>query len=209
MKKDRKNLLLPAVALVVVCLAVVTFSGRNKTTGTSSNNASSRVQTQNRETSQEIEQAAVQETAQAEDEETAQADAQESGNVTVIAEGEALKIPVSEVTTDASFFPVEVDGTQMEVIAVKGSDGTIRTAFNTCQICYSSGRGYYVQQGDVLVCQNCGSRFTVDQVEIENGGCNPWPIFEEDKTITDEYVEIAYDFLKESKEIFSNWKNAY
>lgn len=29
----------------------------------------------------------------------------------------------------------------------------IRTAFNTCQVCYSSGKGYYVQSGNVLVCQ--------------------------------------------------------
>jgi len=40
----------------------------------------------------------------------------------------------------------------MEVLALKAKDRTIRTALNTCQVCYASGKGYYVQEGDVLVC---------------------------------------------------------
>ena len=46
--------------------------------------------------------------------------------------GGNLTIPVDELTENAVFYPVNVDGTEMEVIAVKTSDGTIRTAFNTC-----------------------------------------------------------------------------
>lgn len=120
-----------------------------------------------------------------------------------------LVIPVSEISEKAKFYPVSVDGTQMEVIAVKAPDGTIRTAFNTCQICYGSGRGFYKQEGDQLVCQNCGNRFSMDLVEVESGGCNPWPIFDEDKTVTDESITIPSDFFKESRQIFANWKTAY
>lgn len=126
--------------------------------------------------------------------------------VQIISQGESLVIPTSEVTTTASFYPIEVDGTQMEVLAVRDSQGTIRTAFNTCQICYASGRGYYVQQGNALVCQNCGNRFTVDQVEIQTGGCNPWPIFPENKTQTEDAITISYEFLSEATKIFANWK---
>lgn len=129
-----------------------------------------------------------------------------AGTVQVIEEGGSLVIPVSEVSTTVSFYPVEVDGTSMEILAVKDSEGKVRTAFNTCQVCYSSGRGYYVQDGDTLVCQNCGNRFTVDDVEVESGGCNPWPIFEEDKTVGDDSIEISYDFLSASKAAFENWK---
>lgn len=132
-----------------------------------------------------------------------------SSEAITIAEGESLVIPVSEVTSTASFYKVNVDGTEMEVLAVKDSQGNIRTAFNTCQVCYASGRGYYVQDGNVLVCQNCGNQFTVDHVEVESGGCNPWPIFSGNKTVTDESIEISYDFLKESREIFANWKTDY
>ena len=134
------------------------------------------------------------------------ADAAEAEDVQIIEEGGSLVISKADVSSSAVFYPIEVDGTRMEVLAVEDSDGNIRTAFNTCQICYSSGRGYYVQEGDALVCQNCGNVFTVDQVEIESGGCNPWPIFAENKTETDESIEISYEFLKESKDIFENWK---
>lgn len=123
-----------------------------------------------------------------------------------ISSGESLKIPVKEISEKASFYSVEVDGTQMEVIAVKDSDGNIRTAFNTCQICYDSGNGYYKQEGNELVCQNCGNSFTMEQIGESAGGCNPWPILEEDKTETDSEVKISYDFLKESSDIFENWK---
>ena len=123
-----------------------------------------------------------------------------------IAAGEFLTIQTSEIDSTAAFFPIEVDGTEMEVLAVRASDGTVRTAFNTCQSCFTSGRGYYVQEGNDLVCQNCGFHFTPDQVEIQSGGCNPWPIFEENKTVTEDEIQISYDFLKESSAIFEYWK---
>lgn len=89
-----------------------------------------------------------------------------SGVTFVIAVGECLDIPISEITETVSFYPVMIDETEMEILAVKASDGTVRTAFNTCQMCYSSGNGYYVQNGKYLICQNCGSRFTADEVEV-------------------------------------------
>ena len=61
-------------------------------------------------------------------------------------------IQIDEITPAAKFYPVDVEGTRMEVIAVRASDGSVRTAFNTCQVCYDSGRGYYVQEGSALVC---------------------------------------------------------
>ncbi|MDR1299800.1 MAG: DUF2318 domain-containing protein [Oscillospiraceae bacterium] len=120
-----------------------------------------------------------------------------------------LVIPLSEISETAKFYPVEIDGTQMEVVAVEAPDGTVRTAFNTCQVCYDSGRGYYEQDGDALVCQNCGNRFAMDRVEIESGGCNPWPIFPEYKTTDAENITISHEFLSEAKVIFSNWRLEY
>lgn len=121
-------------------------------------------------------------------------------------EGAGLTIPVAEITETPSFYPVTVGKTDMEIIAVKAPDGTIRTAFNTCQICYSSGRGYYELSGGKLVCQNCGNRFSTNQLEVESGGCNPWPIFAKDKTVTDSDITISQDFLESSVKIFANWK---
>ena len=123
-----------------------------------------------------------------------------------IKEGEKLVIPISDLSEKATFYPVEVDGTEMEVIAGKDSQGKIRTAFNTCQVCYDSGNEYYRQLGEELVCQNCGNSFTMDVVGETGGGCNPVPILEENRTVTDSEIQISYEFLKESSDIFANWK---
>lgn len=56
------------------------------------------------------------------------------------------------------------------------------------------------------VCQNCGNRFELDQIEKIKGGCNPVPITEENKTDDGEYIVISKDFLEQNKELFSNWK---
>lgn len=126
-----------------------------------------------------------------------------------VQKGGNVVIDKNEIGTSATFYPYEVEGVELEVMAVKASDGTIRTAFNTCQICYASGRGYYKQQGEALICQNCGNAFTADDVQVLAGGCNPVPIFGEDKTETEESIEIREDFLKESKDIFLNWRANY
>lgn len=118
-----------------------------------------------------------------------------------------LVIPISTITETATFYPAEIDGTKLEVLAVKAPDGTIRTAFNTCQVCYSSGRGYYVQEGDVLVCQNCGNRFGMGDVEVTKGGCNPVPVGAENKTVDNDNITISKEFLTQATVIFSNWKN--
>lgn len=117
-----------------------------------------------------------------------------------------IVIQVKEVTEKPTFYPATIDGINLEVIAVKASDGSIRTAFNTCQVCYSSGKGYYKVEGDELVCQNCGNRFTMDDVEVTKGGCNPVPITSEYKKVDDETITVTKDVLTQATEIFKNWK---
>jgi hypothetical protein len=117
-----------------------------------------------------------------------------------------LSILKKEVTSTAKFYPYTAEGVKMEVIAVKASDGTVRTAFNTCQVCNNSGRGYYIQEGDELVCQNCGNRFQIDKVEKIKNGCNPVPITPDLKTDDGKYITISKSLLVKAKGLFSNWK---
>ncbi len=118
-----------------------------------------------------------------------------------------MVIDKSKITSTAAFFPYQSGDTKMEVLAVKATDGTVRTAFNTCQVCYSSGRGYYKLDGETLVCQNCGNRFSPDQVEKQKGGCNPVGITSEYKTEDEKQITMTKDFFEEAKGIFANWKN--
>lgn len=117
-----------------------------------------------------------------------------------------LVIRITDITEDAKFIAYDGLDTEMEIIAVKASDGTVRTAFNTCQVCYSSGRGYYKQEGGRLVCQNCGNSFGMDDVEVTKGGCNPFPITSDYKTETADTVTIPGEFLEAAQVIFENWK---
>ena len=116
-----------------------------------------------------------------------------------------LVIQIADITENALFFPVDIDGVRMEVLAVKAPDGSIRTAFNTCQVCYASGRGYFVQTGTLLVCQNCGNRYRMSQIERQAGGCNPVPIFPANKTITADTITISREYLRQAKAIFERW----
>lgn len=117
-------------------------------------------------------------------------------SVTSIKKDGYLAIPIADLSQTASFYKADLDGTEVELVALKDSKGNLRTAFNACQVCYSSGKGYYVQDGNYLVCQNCGNSFTIDQVGIASGGCNPWPILDSDRTVTDDEIQISYDVLK-------------
>lgn len=132
--------------------------------------------------------------------------AQSGGTARPVTVDADLVIPLAEVGERAAFYPVLIEGTRLEVIAVKAPDGSIRTAFNTCQVCYGSGRGYYEQRGNLLVCQNCGNRFRMSQVEVRSGGCNPVPIFPANKTVDDKDITISREFLIRAKGIFANWK---
>ena len=117
-----------------------------------------------------------------------------------------MVIQISDITETATYYGYDELDTYIEVLAVKSSDGTIRTAFNTCQVYYASGRGYYIQQGDDLICQNCGNRFRMNDVEVTRGGCNPVPISIDMKEITDATITIPKALFAEAEIIYANWK---
>lgn len=130
-----------------------------------------------------------------------------SSNGTTVSSGGDLTIQKSEITETAKFYPYNAGGTNLEILAVKAADGSIRTAFNTCQVCNGSPRAYYKQQGDVLICQNCGNRFEMDMIEQERGGCNPIPIMKDEKTDDGTNIIISEDFIVKNKNLFTaNWK---
>ncbi len=132
--------------------------------------------------------------------------AAEIGKPEPSAAAQDLLIPVAGITDQPAFYPYTANGRDMEILAVTASDGTVRTAFNTCQVCYGSGRGYYKVDGEELVCQNCGNRFGFDQVALKQGGCNPVPIAEEDRSEVDGNIVISASYLNTASVLFENWK---
>ena len=134
--------------------------------------------------------------------------AEPAASTQAAAQGDAedLVIPVADLTGKPQFFAYNAEGNDMEIIALTASDGSIRTAFNTCQVCYSSGKGYYKVEGNGLVCQNCGNTFGFDDISVTRGGCNPVPISEKDRPEQDGNLVISAGYLSDASQLFENWK---
>lgn len=133
--------------------------------------------------------------------------AEEQGGAALLSEdGGAVAVDTAELSAAASFYDYDADGTTVELFAVEASDGSIRLALNTCQVCNGSPYAYFVQDGDYFICQNCRNRFASTQVGLVSGGCNPVPITEENYSVQDGKILISAEFLKENAVRFANWK---
>jgi len=74
---------------------------------------------------------------------------------------------------NAHFFRLADGGKEVSFFIVKGSDGALHTAFDACDVCFKEKKGY-VQQGDQMVCKNCGKKFPIARIgAASGGGCNP------------------------------------
>jgi len=87
-----------------------------------------------------------------------------------------LTIPLNEVSDGkAHYYAIDLDGKEIRFFVVRSKDGIIRAAFDACDVCYKSKKGYS-QQGDFMVCNNCGMRFHSTRINVVKGGCNPSPL---------------------------------
>ena len=88
-----------------------------------------------------------------------------------------LEIPTEDINDGkAHHFNVKAaDGTLVTFFTLKSRDGIIRAAIDACDVCYKSGKGYE-QEGDFMVCQNCGQKFSSNKINEIKGGCNPAPL---------------------------------
>ena len=87
-----------------------------------------------------------------------------------------VRLPVSLFDDgDAHHFTYLNGDSPIEFFVLRSADGTLRAAYNACDVCFQSKRGY-LKEGDMMVCMNCGRRFPSDQINVVEGGCNPAPL---------------------------------
>ncbi len=67
------------------------------------------------------------------------------------------------------------DGKIIYFFVVKDKNGIYRAAANACAVCFKTYKGFR-QEGNEIVCNNCGNRYPVEKIATEKGGCNPGPI---------------------------------
>lgn len=96
----------------------------------------------------------------------------------------------------ARHFELKAGDKTIRYFVIKSSDGVIRAAFDACDVCWPAGKGYF-QDGDVMVCRNCGRRFASTLVNEVQGGCNPAPLNR--KVEGDQLVITKADILNGSR----------
>ena len=127
---NKKNIIMIiAIIVVVIAIGIIVFrkNSDNKTTSNSNNTVATQKNSSNN--TESTERKAI------------DLEADESGNIV---------IDTTNIGSKASFYNYDADGTTIRLFAVKASDGTIRMACNTCQVCNPSPKAYFVQNGKTL-----------------------------------------------------------
>ncbi|MGB3210700.1 MAG: DUF2318 domain-containing protein [Desulforhopalus sp.] len=104
-----------------------------------------------------------------------------------------VRIDIGDVSDGkAHYYAYENGGKTIKFFIVKSPDGAIRAAFDACDVCFHEKKGYS-QDGDFMVCNNCGMKFHSSRVNVVEGGCNPAPLTRE--KVGDELVIKVADIL--------------
>jgi high-affinity iron transporter len=81
-----------------------------------------------------------------------------------------VRIPLPELMDSSlHFYTVEMNGNVFRFLVIHKHDGDYGTALDACQICGAQG---YRQEGQNLICRNCGAAIYIPSVG-DSGGCNP------------------------------------
>lgn len=112
-------------------------------------------------------------------------------------------IDKDSISSTASYYNYQSGNTIIQLIGIATDSGEKRLAFNTCQSCNPSPQAYYQQQGDLLICQNCGFDFVSEDVGAVAGGCNPMPL--EQLTDEDGQFIIPASYLDTFVDVYANW----
>jgi high-affinity iron transporter len=84
-----------------------------------------------------------------------------------------VRVPLSALTDSSlHFYAADVNGTTIRFLVIHRQNGDYTTALDACEIC---GRQGYRQEGQNVVCRNCGASIYIPSIG-ERGGCNPIPV---------------------------------
>ncbi len=117
----------------------------------------------------------------------------------VTASAGKVTIPVADFNDgQAHFYSYKGQHGKIPFFVIKGKDGTLRAAFDACDVCYKEKKGYE-QKGELMVCKNCNQTFPVAKIGTVSGGCNPSPL---KTTLTGATLEIAVGDLEAGAHYF-------
>jgi len=116
-----------------------------------------------------------------------------------------LTVPLSDFTDDFAFVDY---GGEHQLLLWRDTNGTVYTAYDSCQECYSRGNAHYTYSNGVLTCAACRNRVNVSTMATASwGGCQPIAIPAEYRADTDAAVVFPAELLQYSTEMFQTWDN--
>ncbi len=91
------------------------------------------------------------------------------------------------------------DGIAVRYFILQSADGILRAAFDACDVCWPENKGYR-QEGDFMVCNNCGRRFESIRINEVQGGCNPAPL---NRTIQNDQLVLLVKDIEQGQTYFN------
>ncbi len=94
----------------------------------------------------------------------------------VVEDADVMTFPLSTFDDyKAHYYTYANEGRLIKFFVLKSTDGVVRAAFDACDICYEAKKGYS-QDGNAMICNECGRSFPADKINEVSGGCNPVPL---------------------------------
>lgn len=111
-----------------------------------------------------------------------------------------LRIPIADVESGrAKFFNHTLENNKpIRFFVIRSADGVYRSALDACDVCFHAKKGYR-QQGQDMICNNCGLNFHSTLINEVSGGCNPVGI---PTTIEGGYVVVRTSDLEKGNLYF-------
>ena len=123
----------------------------------------------------------------------------DGGSGLVQGSNNVVTIPLAQLNNGkAHFFRYSSGERDIKFFVLRSSDGVIRAAFDTCDVCYPEKKGYR-QEGDFMVCNNCNNKFRSTNINVLKGGCNPVPL---DRTVVGNNLVIKVADIKKGEFYF-------
>ncbi len=94
----------------------------------------------------------------------------------VTTDADVVVIPAATLQqSKVHYYVFKHQGRDIRFFLLKDTQGIVRAAFDACDVCYKSKKGYS-PDGDYVICNNCGQAFHVSRINLVKGGCNPEPL---------------------------------
>ena len=89
-------------------------------------------------------------------------------------DAQTVSVALADLSTTVTHYDYVGETATIRYFAVLDAASEPHVAFDACDSCYPADKGYS-QDGDNMVCNNCGNSYAIDELGAQNGGGGCWP----------------------------------